>query len=134
MKKTTVLIAALAAIPLASSAAEPAGVASTTDARTAVAAKLSPDRILALRRSLSRQIAVYDAAEGAMRAPTPAEIEALGLPPTSGAPTSFRLRVGGIGARTDASQISLLVVEQGADGKPVVRHADDTRKEAGHAR
>lgn len=131
--KSTILVAALAAIPLASSAAEPAGNASTAVARTAVATKLSPDRILALRRSMGAQIAVYDAAEGAMRAPTPAEIEALGLPPTSGAPATFRLRGGGIGARTDASQISLLVVEKGADGKPVVRHAGDARKEAGHA-
>ena len=131
--KTTFLIAALAAVPLASSAAETAVDASTPAARTAVAAKLSPDRTLALRRSLSAQIAVYDAAEGAMRAPTPAEIEAMALPPTTGAPATFRLRGGGIGLRTDASQISLLVVEQGADGKPVVRHADDARKEVRHA-
>ena len=132
--KSIVMIAALAAVPFASPAAEPAGDTSTPAARTAVAAKLSPDRALALRRSLSAQIAVYDAAEGAMRAPTPAEIEAMALPPTSGAPATFSLRGGGIGLRTDASQISLLVVEQGTDGKPVVRHADDARKEAGHAR
>jgi len=131
--KSTVMIAALAAVPFASPAAEPAGDTSTPAARTAVAAKLSPDRALALRRSLSAQIAVYDAAEGAMRAPTPAEIEAMALPPTSGTPTTFRSRAGGIGVRTDASHISLLVAEQGADGKPVVRHADDARKEVRHA-
>ena len=131
--KLTVLVAALAAIPLASSAAEPAGDPSAPAARTAVA-KLSPDRVIALRRSLTAQMAVYDATEGAMRAPTPAEAAALAPQPASGTSATFRVRGGGIGARIDPSQISLLVVEPGIDGKPVVSHGGDARKEARHAR
>ena len=130
--KTTVLFAALAAMPCLSLAADPARDATPAATTPAAMKRLPPADAARLRGALVSQIAVYDAAEGLMRAPTQAEIDAMALPPTSGTPSTFRLRIGGVGARTDASQISLLVVDQGADGKPVVRHGD-ARKEVRHA-
>ena len=132
MMKSTILIAALATIPYTSSAAEPATDA-TPGSKAAAVKGLAPADAARMRGALAAQIAVYDAAEGAMRDPTPAEIAAMGPPPTTGTSATFRLRGGGIGARTDASQISLLVVDRNADGTLVVRHVADARKEAAHA-
>jgi hypothetical protein len=83
---------------------------------------LAAARIQALRQQLQAQVAVYDAAENAMRAPS-AE-EATALAGTAGDASGRFVALGGRGVamRADPAQASFLVVETQPDGKTVMRH------------
>lgn len=115
--------AALAALPAwaqeaTPKAAPPAGSQGTATVQS------SPERLQALRHSLLSRIAVWDAAENAMRRPTAAELAALTANvPAGGSPQIVTLRDGTVAARADVGEISLLVVDVQPDGKTIVRHA-----------
>jgi hypothetical protein len=89
-----------------------------------------------LRRTLQAQLAVYDAAEGAMRQPTAAEAQALTRGMTPGAEHVVALPGGGAALRRDLSSLNFLVIDVSADGKKTMRHgsADSVAKGGQHAR
>jgi len=79
------------------------------------AAPYSQQQLQRLRQSLVAQIAVYDAGETAMRAPTPGEAAALAVS-SPGAIETVALDNGGLALRTGASQLSFAVAERADDG------------------
>lgn len=132
------LLAVLLAAPLAVAVGQ---TAATQDAEPvpAPAPRYSPEKLAKLRAALTAQIAVRDAGEGAMRAPTPAEARALaGAPAESG--EAFALTGGGFALRADASQLSFLVAETSEDGTVQLTHSSHSpaakanAKEGAHAR
>jgi len=135
--KKQLLFAALAAFPILSVAAD----ATPTDpsppaAGVATVPQVSQDSINRLRQAFLAQIAVYDAAERAMRSPTPTEAAALSPPQAKSTPTI--VNVGSRGkAVQGASTTSLAIATRGPDGKVRVGHQEvDSRtptKEADHA-
>jgi hypothetical protein len=95
--------------------------------------RYSRQRLDALRRSITAQIAVYDAAEGGVREPTPAEAAALALPITESG-TAVQMRDGGMALRQNGSALSLLVATTGKDGGVRVAHDTPVKKEVSHDR
>ena len=111
--RTYVLIAAAAALPLLAAADNPPPQPAAT---TVAHPTISQERLNQFRQSIAAQIAVYDAAEGAMRAPSAAEAAALahaGGPATSQAIT---LANGGKALRADVSQLSFARAVRQPDG------------------
>jgi hypothetical protein len=102
--------------PAAKSTAAPIAAA------PAPAVRISAERLEMLRRSMMSQLAVYDAAEGAMRQPTSAEAQALTAGMTPGAERIVAIPGGGAALRRDLSNLNFLVVDLGADGKKTLRH------------
>lgn len=89
----------------------------------APAAQISPERLQAIRQQLLSQIAVYDAAENALRRPSAAEAAALApAAVTAPAPLPMALPGGGVALRVDAANLDYLIVDVGADGKKTLRH------------
>lgn len=139
MKKSR-LLAVLLAAPLAIAVGQ-APVTHGAEPAPAPAPRYSPEKLAKLRAALTAQIAVRDAGEGAMRAPTPAEAQALAAAPAQAA-EAFALTGGGFALRADASQLSFLVAETGEDGTLKLTHSDASSaakakangKEAAHAR
>jgi len=135
------LVAAIAAVPMLCAAAEPASNAKEEGVkRVTPTPRISQERLDRIRQSLVSQIAVYDTAEQAMRAPTTEEAAALALP-AAGTLTAFPLAGGGVALRGDVSTASLAVAVRGADGKVTIGHdpapksaVGATNKGDGHAR
>jgi hypothetical protein len=128
IRSSVLAMAVFASLPVG--AQSPAAEApSTTPAATSAApAALTPERLQAIRQALLARIAVYDAAEQAMRRPTPAELAALNPQlPSRGASRVVTLRSGGLALRGDAAQASFLVVDLQPDGKAVIRHAESPK-------
>jgi len=88
--------------------------------------RISAERIEAIRQSLVAQIAVYDQAEGAVRAPSEQEAAALSGPAAQ-ANASMVLPGGGMALKTDAAQLSFAVATLGEDGSVRISHADGAR-------
>lgn len=83
---------------------------------------ISAARLQVLRQQLQTQVAVYEAAEKAMRSPTAEESKALAGNAGEAAGRVVALPGGGVAMRGDPSQASFLVVETGTDGKVVIGH------------
>ena len=117
------------AMPAAPKATPPVGM----DGATKV--QISPERLQALRHSLLSRIAVWDAAENAMRRPTADELAVLTANvPAGGSQQIVTLRDGTVAARADVGEISLLVVDVQPDGKTTVRHAPAAKAAAEQAK
>lgn len=80
-----------------------------------LAARYSADELAALGRALAAQIAVRDAVEQSMRAPTPEEAAALANTATSPAQV-LNVPGGGTALRGDASMTSFSMARRDADG------------------
>ncbi len=93
----------------------------------------SQQRLDAIRRSLTAQVAVYDAAEGGVRGPTPEEAAALTLP-TVESGTAVQMPNGGMALRQDGSGLSLLVATIGDDGAVRMTHDAPGSKEVSRDR
>jgi hypothetical protein len=118
------LAAILAALACAPTLAQPSDAATVKAAATAnnVAARYSPERLAAIRNALTSRVAVYDAAEKGMRAPTAAEAAALAPAASNAAQRYVTLRNGGLALRQDGSNVDYLIVDIAADGKKTTRH------------
>ena len=117
------IIAAAIAVPLLPAMAQQQGAnAQAAAPKAAPAVRISQDKIDSIRRSVLSQIAVYDAAEQAMRRPTEAEAGALASSATESTAAPIALRGGGLALRRDLSSASFLIVDLGADGKKSMRH------------
>jgi len=125
LMKKRLLFVALAAIPLVSAAADPVSQQQTSNA--AATPQISQERLARIRQHLLAQIAAYEPAEGAMRAPTAQEAAALVIPSGNGPATVVRLPSGGVAMQGDVSNASLAVAVKGADGKVSVSHDDKPR-------
>jgi hypothetical protein len=126
--------AALAALPAWAQDATPKA-ATPAGSQVATKAQISPERLQALRESLLSRIAVWDAAENAMRRPTAAELAVLTANvPAGGSQQIVTLRDGTVAARADVGEISLLVVDVQPDGKTIVRHAPAAKASAEQAK
>lgn len=134
MFRTTMTALALAAAAALPAGAQQAGAAAkpTAAPANAATASTSSERLARIRQALQNQIAVHDAGEGAMRAPTADEAAALSSAPTAATrrtEQSVALPGGGVALRADASSLSFLVVETRPDGKLAFRHGHaDTAK------
>jgi hypothetical protein len=129
--------ALIAALPVWAQTATPEASKLAPPARTenATQAQISPERLQALRQSLLPRIAVWDAAENAMRLPTAAELAALNANvPAGGSQQIVTLRGGGLAARADVAEISLLVADIQSDGRTAVRHAAPAKAAADPAK
>lgn len=118
-------LAAAAVLPASAQHASAPAQPATAPTATTLPQSITPERLARMRQALSRQIAVYDAGEGAMRAPTAAEAAALAGPPavaTGRTEQVMALPRGGSALRADASSLSFLVVETTGDGKLAMRH------------
>ncbi len=121
--RRSLLVAALATLPLMSTAAEPpAPDLATATPQAATTPKFTPEQLARIRQALVAQIAVRDAGEGAMRAPTPAEAQALAAPSGGPAGKAYALPGGGVAYRPDISDASLLTAVRGESGKIVLGH------------
>jgi hypothetical protein len=130
-------VVALAALPAWAQDAMPEAPKATPPVGTegATKAQISPERLQALRQSLLSRIAVWDAAENAMRLPTAAELATLNANvPAGGSQQIVNLRGGGLAARADVAEISLLVADVQPDGKTTVRHAATAKAAAEQAK
>lgn len=123
------LIAAIAAMPLLATAAEPPASGTGEATRAATTPQISQDKLDRIRKALVAQIAVYDAAEGAMRTPTAEEMSVLALPSADGAQAVIALPGGGVALRADGSQASLVKAIRGEDGRITIGH--EPRAKAG---
>lgn len=124
---TVVALAAAAVLPASAqqAAAPPQSGAVPTRAAAAMPATITSERLARFRQALLSQIAVHDAGEGAMRAPTAAEAAALAGPPAAASGRTeqvIALPSGGVALRADASSLSFLVGETRGDGKFSMRH------------
>ncbi|MCC7217498.1 MAG: hypothetical protein IT517_12050 [Burkholderiales bacterium] len=136
-----ILIAAFAAVPMLAVAAEPPNAQTKAPVATAASVpQVSQARLDQIRRALVAQIAVYEQAEGAMRAPTTAEAAALAVSPSGTAGQAIALPKGGVAFRPDISDASLLRATREPDGRIRMGHGDvtkaaanDVRKGDGHA-
>ena len=115
------LIAALAALPLAAAAAEPPAAAPSAAAASA-APSIPQAKIDRIRQALVAQIAVWEQSENAMREPTSAEAAALAGPPSESLGTVVPLKRGGVALQPDISQASLAIATVGDDGKVKIGH------------
>lgn len=124
MLRTTLSAFALAVVAtLPAGAQQTGGPAAAKPAATPSTS--SSERLARIRQALQNQIAVHDAGEGAMRAPSAAEAAALsGAPAVAAGRTAqvVTLPGGGAALRADASSLSFLVVETQGDGKLAIRH------------
>jgi hypothetical protein len=126
--------AALAALPAWAQEATPKAAPPAGSQGTATV-QISPERLQALRHSLLSRIAVWDAAENAMRRPTAAELAALTANvPAGGSPQIVTMRGGGLAARAEVGEISLLVADIQHDGRTTVRHAATAKAAAEQAK
>ncbi len=87
----------------------------------APARQYSREMLDRIRQSMTAQIAVRDAAEGAMRAPTTEEAAVL-AGSSSNTATSVTLKSGGVALRQDVSQMSFAIADLGEDGKARLSH------------
>jgi hypothetical protein len=78
--------------------------------------RIDPARVAQLRASLAAQVAVYDSAEQAMRAPTASESAALALPAPAMPAQTFRLSRGGRALKADVTQLSFSQAAVRPDG------------------
>jgi hypothetical protein len=124
MSSRSLMVAAAAALAGASALAQqaPTEAAKPATAVQSPAARYSPERLAAIRASLTSRVAVYDAADGAMRAPTAAEAAALAPAASNAAARYVPLRNGGLALRQDGSNIDYLIVDIAADGRKATRH------------
>lgn len=126
---TALPVWAQTATPEAPKVAQPAA------AHGATQVQISPERLQALRQSLLSRIAVWDAAENAMRLPTASELAVLNANvPAGGSQQIVTLRGGGLAARADVAEISLLVADVQPDGRTAVRHAATAKAAAEQAK
>lgn len=128
--------AALATLPAwaqGTAAEAPTAAPAAAAPQAQAPAQYSPQRLAALRHELSSHIAVYDAAEQAMRRPTEAERAALRSKAVASPPRIVALPGGGMAARADVADASYLVVQIQPDGKAVVSHATAQRASAKQA-
>jgi len=134
LKNLMVSMAALATLPAwAQTVIVEAPQAATTQGRAT--AQISPEKLQALRQSMLARIAVYDAAEKAMRRPTEAEQTALSAKaPAAGGQRFVALPGGGMAVRADMADVSFLVAEIQADGKAAVRHTDTAKAASGQGK
>jgi hypothetical protein len=88
---------------------------------TAAQERYPAERLNQIRESLAAQIAVFDAAEDAMRAPTPAEAAELALTGESPRET-ISLPGGGVALRSSPSDLSFVVATVSEDGAVRVAH------------
>lgn len=88
----------------------------------AVAPHLTQDQLDGIRQRMAAQIAVWDATEGAMRAPTPAEAAAL-ADTSSGTPTVVALPGGGHALRPGGSDLSFAIATTGANSTVAITHS-----------
>lgn len=117
------IVAAAIAVPLLPVMAQHQGTSARAAAPTAApAVRISQDKIDSIRRSVLSQIAVYDAAEQAMRRPTEAEAAALASSATESTAAPLALPGGGLALRRDLSSANFLIVDLGAEGKKSMRH------------
>jgi len=93
--------------------------------------QVSRQRLDALRRSLSAQVAAVDQAEG-VREPTPEQAAAIALPAESA--TAVQMPNGGLALRQDGSALSLLTATVGDDGSVRVTHEAPSQKEVSRDR
>src|SRR3954471_11772930 len=101
MIKQCMLVAALAAIPVVSFAADAAPPQQKSTASNTP--QISQERLARIRPHLVAPIAAYGPAEGAMRTPTTHEAASLAIPPGSGTATVKRLAGGGVAMQGDVS-------------------------------
>src|SRR3954471_10561429 len=99
MIKKCMLVAALAAVPVVSVAADSS--AQQQNATAAATPQVSQERIARIRQSLVAQMAAYDAAERAMRTPTAQERAALALPTGKSTTTVVKMPNGGFALQGD---------------------------------
>jgi hypothetical protein len=120
--RTSTLVIVAATLPLLAAArhAEPP----KPQPRSAAPHQISPERLNQLRQSLTAQIAVYDAGENAMRAPTVAESATLANPASGAAQEVVQLPTGGVALRADASHASFAKAVVQADGTVKVMFGD----------
>src|SRR3954468_20375703 len=123
--KKRLLFAALATIPLVSVAADT--VSQQQKSTAAATPQISQERLARIRQHLVAQIAAYESAEGAMRAPTAQEAASLAIPSGNAKATVIRLPGGGVAVQGDVSNASLAIAVKGADGKITVSHDDKPR-------
>jgi hypothetical protein len=129
------LIVALAAIPLVSAAADQRAVdKAEASTRTAAAPRVSQDKLDRIRQSLVAQIAAWEQAEGAMRAPTSDEMAALAMLSSEGRDAVVPVAGGGVALRPDISHASLAIAVRGEDGKVAIGHEAPSKGGTGNAK
>lgn len=119
------LIAVLLVLPLLV-AVGPTVATDNTTPQSPASPRYSPEKLARIRQALVAQIAVREAAENAMRAPTPAEAAQLASSPAAPA-DPITLTGGGVGLRSDASQASFVIAETAEDGTVRLTHDSPSR-------
>lgn len=115
------IITAALALPLLFAGDPPASRKSTPPAPEAP--RYSREKLDRIRETLKAQIAVRDAAENAMRQPTPAEAAALTGPATaSSSPAIVAVPGGGQALRGTQAGIEFSVAHRNADGGVSITH------------
>lgn len=119
------LIAVLLVLPLLV-AVGPTVATDNATTQSPASPRYSPEKLARIRQALVAQIAVREAAENAMRAPTPAEAARLASSP-AGPADAIALTGGGVALRADASQASFAIAETGEDGTVQLTHGSPSR-------
>ncbi len=124
MIRSSMAAVLLAATALTAAAEPPRAEQKGATSVAAPTTTASAERFAKMRQAMLSQVAVYDAGEGAMRAPSAAEAAALASPATTMARAARMVALpgGGMALRADSESLSFLVVEINADGKTAIRH------------